>query len=98
MAQTGVFTGLLRHFTKRPKVVLFAWELGGGMGHIHRLLPIARELAAQGHRVVFALRRLENAAVITQTLPDAKILSAPVYRAGPQVAKKAMAYHYADVL
>jgi hypothetical protein len=41
------------------RAVLFAWELGRGMGHICRLVPIARELAARGYRVVFALRQTE---------------------------------------
>lgn len=36
--------------------VLCAWEFGGDLGHIRRLIPIARELRAMGHDVVFALR------------------------------------------
>ena len=36
--------------------VLCAWEFGGDLGHIHRLMPIARELRAMGHEVSFALR------------------------------------------
>ncbi len=35
--------------------ILMAWELGEGLGHVQRLLRIARPLAEQGHRVVFAL-------------------------------------------
>ena len=38
--------------------VLFAWELGDGLGHVNRLLPIARGLAAEGHSCVFAVRNL----------------------------------------
>ncbi len=38
--------------------VLFAWELGDGLGHVNRLLPIARSLAAEGHTCVFAVRNL----------------------------------------
>src|SRR5258706_3078596 len=36
--------------------VLCAWEFGGDVGHVRRLLPIARELRAQGHTTVFAFR------------------------------------------
>ncbi|MGZ5596116.1 MAG: glycosyltransferase [Usitatibacter sp.] len=36
--------------------VLCAWEFGGGLGHIRRLLPIALELRAMGHEVSIALR------------------------------------------
>lgn len=60
-------------------MVLFAWELGSGAGHIQRMLPIARELAARDCRVVFALRRLENADSITRELPGAKVRRAPFH-------------------
>src|SRR6185503_10498015 len=36
--------------------VLCAWELGSGLGHIGRIVPIARELRALGHEVVMVLR------------------------------------------
>lgn len=41
--------------------ILFAWELGSDYGHLARQLPIARELAARGHRPVFAVRDLLGA-------------------------------------
>ena len=41
--------------------VLFTWELGGGLGHMLQLLPLAEALAAQGHRVFVALRDLAAA-------------------------------------
>lgn len=41
--------------------VLFAWELGGGLGHITQLAPLAADLAARGHRVYAALRDLTAA-------------------------------------
>jgi hypothetical protein len=43
------------------KSVLIAWELGGGLGHLMQLAPLARELAARGHRVFAALRYLDRA-------------------------------------
>jgi UDP:flavonoid glycosyltransferase YjiC (YdhE family) len=36
--------------------ILCAWEFGRDLGHIRRLLPVARELRAMGHHVAFALR------------------------------------------
>jgi hypothetical protein len=42
--------------------VLFAWELGMGLGHLMQMLPLARDLAGAGHCVVVALRHLERAA------------------------------------
>ncbi|MGZ5649941.1 MAG: glycosyltransferase [Usitatibacter sp.] len=36
--------------------ILCAWEFGGGLGHLRRLLPIARELRAMGHGVAFTFR------------------------------------------
>ncbi len=38
--------------------VLIGWELGAGLGHVKRLLAIARGLAAHGHAPVFAVRNL----------------------------------------
>ena len=49
--------------------VLVAWELGGGMGHVARLLPVARELAAQGHRAIFVVKNLvEPAPLLANSL------------------------------
>lgn len=36
--------------------VLCAWEFGGDLGHVRRLMPIARELRTMGHSTVFAFR------------------------------------------
>jgi hypothetical protein len=40
---------------------LLTWELGGGLGHLMTLLPVARALRQQGHRVVVALCDLSYA-------------------------------------
>jgi UDP:flavonoid glycosyltransferase YjiC (YdhE family) len=34
---------------------LFASELGANMGHLGQLLPLASELQAKGHEIVFAV-------------------------------------------
>jgi UDP:flavonoid glycosyltransferase YjiC (YdhE family) len=36
--------------------VLCCWELGGGFGHLFRLLPIGLELAKRGCQVIYAIR------------------------------------------
>ena len=41
--------------------VLMTWELGGGLGHLQRLQPLAAELVARGNRVWVAVRDLSRA-------------------------------------
>ena len=41
--------------------VLFAWELGDGLGHVLRMLPLAKALAEAGHRCTFAVRDIKLA-------------------------------------
>jgi len=41
--------------------ILAAWEMGANMGHIDRLLLVARALRARGHDVRFVLRDLSRA-------------------------------------
>jgi UDP:flavonoid glycosyltransferase YjiC (YdhE family) len=38
--------------------ILLAWELGDGLGHIMRLLPLAKRLRQAGHDCVFAVRNV----------------------------------------
>jgi hypothetical protein len=45
----------------RKGTVLFCWELGGGLGHMMQMLPLAEALAKRGHRMLVALRQLERA-------------------------------------
>ena len=84
----------------KNRTVLLAWELGRGMGHIYRLVPIARELVAQGCRVVFALREQTDATVIPTVLPDAEILPAPCHirLASEGERGRRSACNYADML
>jgi UDP:flavonoid glycosyltransferase YjiC (YdhE family) len=42
--------------------VLFSWELGSNLGHVSRLLPLARRLKARGHAVLVAANQLTLAA------------------------------------
>jgi len=49
--------------------VLLTWELGGGMGHLARLRPIALALKRLDHRVVGAFRELGNATTVFADAP-----------------------------
>jgi UDP:flavonoid glycosyltransferase YjiC (YdhE family) len=42
--------------------IVFAWELGGGTGHVATLLAIARAMRTRGHTVSFPLRDLRSGA------------------------------------
>lgn len=42
--------------------VLFAWELGGNLGHLSRDIPVAERLREEGYQVAFALRDMRLAA------------------------------------
>lgn len=42
--------------------VLFAWQLGTGLGHLAQMLPLARALCGNGHRVYVAARNLPRTA------------------------------------
>ena len=47
--------------------ILVGYELGGGHGHVHRLMPVVRALEARGHRVTFFLRNImENAVLLAR--------------------------------
>src|SRR3546814_11916461 len=47
--------------------ILVGYELGGGHGHVHRLMPLVRALEQRGHRVTFFLRNIrENAGLLSR--------------------------------
>lgn len=45
----------------QPPCALLVWEGGGNLGHLGRLMPVARRLRADGWRVVFAVARPQAA-------------------------------------
>jgi UDP:flavonoid glycosyltransferase YjiC (YdhE family) len=49
--------------------IVFTWELGGGMGHILPHLPIVKALLTKGHEVIFILRDLSKAHLISEICP-----------------------------
>src|SRR4051794_2356701 len=75
--------------------VLLGWELGGGLGHVGGLLPIAQGLAAQGHEPLLAVKDLPGALPVLQGRGFA-LLQAPL---GPQkVPAQFTASSFADIL
>lgn len=51
--------------------VVMCWELGGDLGHVARMKPLAEVLAARGHRVSFIVR---------ETLPAERLLDPKRFR------------------
>lgn len=46
--------------------ILCAWELGGGLGHVNKLKPVAERLRARGHEVLFAVREINTGMVLRE--------------------------------
>lgn len=76
--------------------VLFAWELGRGIGHLTRHLELVRALLGRGHRVVMAVRDLAAAERIYGAEPVA-LLPAP-FQSVPRADTLAGTESYADIL
>lgn len=64
------------------RTVLFAWELGDGLGHVSRLIRIAERLRDEGVRCRFAVRQLELAGRAVQSA-GFEVLQAPLARVEP---------------
>lgn len=54
--------------------ILMGWELGGGFGHVSRLVQLDEAFRAHGHRTVFAIRNLVETAAHWST---AGVLTVP---------------------
>lgn len=57
--------------------IVFTWELGGGMGHIMPYLSIMKALHTKGHEVIFILRDLSQANLISE-ICQATCFQAPI--------------------
>ena len=75
--------------------VLLGWELGDGLGHVIKLLEVARELAAHGIRPVLALKDFAVARPVLRDVPF-PILQAPIWC--QPVPPSFRASSYADIL
>ena len=59
------------------QTILFAWELGGGLGHLSPAIPLFRRLRDMGYRVVLAARDLSKARVLAGN-HGVELLQAPI--------------------
>ncbi|MEP7068964.1 MAG: nucleotide disphospho-sugar-binding domain-containing protein [Usitatibacter sp.] len=74
--------------------VLCAWEFGGDLGHIRRLIPIALELRASGHEVCVAFR--DSAFLESARAEGFEAFIAPLLRA-PRMASQSP-LSFSDIL
>ena len=82
--------------------ILCAWEFGSGLGHLTRLLPVARALEQAGHEVVIAVPTPDAArTMVAKYFPDgtANLIQGTSWRApnDPDLRKKPT-HIMADVL
>lgn len=80
----------LRLIGSQQKTILFAWELGRGLGHALQILPLAEELGRRGHRVYAAMRYLNAAPLLTQV--GVTCLAAPQRPPGPEPYPTTLSY------
>ena len=75
--------------------ILFAWELGGGYGHLDRMFRIGDTLEATGHQLSYVVRDLPRAELLARK-SNLTLLQAPYYaRSGAQLPA---AINYSDIL
>jgi UDP:flavonoid glycosyltransferase YjiC (YdhE family) len=74
--------------------ILYAWELGGGYGHIDRIFPIGERLQTDGHSLTYALRNLALAGKRASGRPA--LLQAPMFTDTPDAP--AVPVNYSDIL
>ncbi|MGH8050159.1 MAG: glycosyltransferase [Arenimonas sp.] len=76
--------------------ILFAWELGSGLGHLHRFLPIARALNQRGHQVFIAARELHKIQQVARPGDPFIWFQAPLWL--PSVREPNVGRTYCDLL
>ena len=76
--------------------LLFAWELGSGLGHVSVLYPLAERLQKLGHQVIVAARNLDVAEQVFSPL-RVPLLQAPLLATPPQ-GRKGPPSTFPDVL
>jgi UDP:flavonoid glycosyltransferase YjiC (YdhE family) len=77
--------------------ILFIWELGDGLGHVSRMLPLARHLQGAGATCLFAVRNVENSHKILGDTGMA-LLQAPVTHPVTDYRGRATIGAYGDIL
>ena len=58
--------------------ILFAWELGGGVGHLVKIRTLALALHRRGHELYFAVKDLDSALRVLHDVPIAGVFAAPL--------------------
>lgn len=74
--------------------ILFAWELGGALGHVAKLRPIAEELYRLGHEI----HLVANGAVPSWAMSGIPVTSWPIPVEEPRHTRSSDVRTYADVL
>ena len=77
-------------------VILYTWELGGGLGHLAQFLPVAEMLVKRGHTVHLAVKDIGTAARLFQHL-DVHYHQAP-WKYSPSRQPKQPARTFAHIL
>lgn len=80
----------------RGKRVLLAWEFGGGLGHVSRLLGLADFFRSRGAEVVFAVPPQHRAVLLDHVGPD-QLFNSPRVRFS-QVAHRGRPHSFAEIL
>lgn len=63
--------------------ILCCWELGGGLGHLFRLLPLGREFADRGCDVIYALPHTTGAEMLRGD-HRCRVVQSPVWQPPPR--------------
>lgn len=75
--------------------IVFAWEFGGGLGHIFYDLPLAKKLQERGHEVICIMKNVIDAENILGK-QGIKVLQAPVWQV--KVNKLENTFSYIETL
>lgn len=81
----------------RRLTVMFCWGLGGGLGHLMQMAPLAAELTRRGHRVFAALRQLERAQSVFGKA-GVKYLQAPAWSPAQGGSRKRRTFTFTQLL
>lgn len=76
--------------------ILFAWELGANLGHLNRMLQVARALRQNRHEVYFAVKDLSKVQQLTLADDAFVWFQAPVWL--PALREREPANSYAEIL
>jgi len=75
--------------------IVFAWEFGAGLGHIQRILPLARKMQERGHDVTCVMKHVIDAGRIFNN-HAIRIMQAPLWQV--RVRQLPTSYSYPETL